>query len=79
MERQFYTKFFKAEPEVCVAVCVAELSRVTQRNWETIDLLISQFKNMKNKCNIHLPETEYVKMAQRGLNIELRKITRYGI
>ena len=28
---------------------------------------------MKNICKIHLSETEYVKMAQRGLDIELRK------
>ena len=28
---------------------------------------------MKNRCKIHLPETEYVKMAQIGLVIELRK------
>ena len=28
---------------------------------------------MKNRCKIHLSETEYVKMAQRGLDIELRK------
>ena len=69
MERQFQTKIFKAEPEVCIA----ELSRVTQRNRETIDLFISWFKKMRNRCKIHLLETEYVKMAQRGLDIELRK------
>ena len=28
---------------------------------------------MRNRCKIHLLETEYVKMAQRGLDIELRK------
>ena len=28
---------------------------------------------MRNICKIHLPEIEYLKMAQRGLNIELRK------
>ena len=28
---------------------------------------------MRDICKIHLLETEYVKMAQRGLNIELRK------
>ena len=54
-------------------MCIAELSKVTQRDGETADLFISQFKKMRNICKIHLPETEYVKMAQRGLNIELRK------
>ena len=54
-------------------MCIAELSRVTQKNGETVDLFISQFKKMRNKCKIHFSETEYVKMAKRGLDIELRK------
>ena len=69
MERQFHTQFFMVEPKACIA----ELSRVTQRNEETTDLFISCFKKMRNECKIHLPETKYVKMAQRGLDIELRK------
>ena len=69
VERHFNTQFFRAEPEVCIA----ELSRVTQRHGETAYLFISQFKKMRNRCKIHLSETEYVKMAQRGLDIELRK------
>ena len=28
---------------------------------------------MRNRCKIHPPETEYMKIAQRGLDIELRK------
>ena len=28
---------------------------------------------MRNICEIHLPKTKYVKMAQRGLDIELRR------
>ena len=28
---------------------------------------------MRNRCKIHLPETEYVKMVQRGLDIKLKK------
>ena len=54
-------------------MCIVELSRVTQRNGETVDLFISQFKKMRNKCKIHLSKTEYVKMAHRGLDSELRK------
>ena len=56
MERRFHTQFFKVESEVCIA----KLSRVTQ-NGEIVDLLISRFKKMRNKCKIHLLETEYVK------------------
>ena len=59
MERQFHTQFFRAELEVCIA----ELSRVTQRNRETTNLFISQFRNMRNRCKIHLLETECVNMA----------------
>ena len=46
---------------------------MTQRNGETADLFISRFKKMRNLFQIHLLEREYVKMAQRGLDIELRK------
>ena len=46
---------------------------MTQRNGETVDLFISRFKKMRNRCKIHLPKIEYVKRAQRGLDIELRK------
>ena len=28
---------------------------------------------MRNGCRIHIPETKYVKMAQRGLDNELKK------
>ena len=54
-------------------MCITKLSRVTQRNGVTTDLFIFRFKKMRNKCKIHLPKIEYVKMAQRGLDIELRK------
>ena len=33
----------------------------------------THFKRMRNRYKIHLLETEYVKMAQRGLDIELRR------
>ena len=46
---------------------------MTQKNGKTVDLLISWFKKIRKRCKIHLPETEYVKMAQRGLDIELSK------
>ena len=46
---------------------------MTQRNEEIVDLFISRFKKMRNRCKIHLPEIKYVKMAQRGLDIKFRK------
>ena len=56
MERQFHTQFIRAELEVCIV----ELSKVTQRNREIVDLFIFQFKKMINICKIHLPEPEVV-------------------
>ena len=46
---------------------------MTQRNGEIADLFFSLFKKMRNICNIHLLEIDYMKMAQRGLDIELMK------
>ena len=68
MER-LHTQLFRTDPKVCIV----ELSKVTQRNGETADLFISWFKKTRNICKIHLPETEYVEMTQRGFDIELRK------
>ena len=59
MEKKFHTKFSRAEPEICIA----ELSRVTQRGGELAESNITRFKRMRNRCKIHLLETEYVKIA----------------
>ena len=69
MERQFHTQFFIAK----LKICLVELSRVTQRGGESIESFITRFKRIRNRCKIHLLETEYVKIAQRGLDIELWK------
>ena len=69
MERQFHTQFFISEPKICIK----ELLRITQRGGESIESFIDRFKRMRNRRKIHLPETEYVKIAQRGLDIKLRK------
>ena len=60
MERKFHTLFFEAKPEMCIV----ELSKMTQRNRETADLFIPQFKKMRNICKIHLPETKYVEITK---------------
>ena len=54
-------------------MCIAKLSRVTQRNGETADFFISRFNKMRNRCKIHLPKTKNVKVSSRGLDIKLRK------
>ncbi|XP_073030718.1 uncharacterized protein [Primulina eburnea] len=72
MERQFHIQFYRTEPEVCIA----DLSRVTQKkgeSMESMEYFIDMFKKIKNRCKVFLPETEFVKMAQNGLDFELRK------
>ncbi|XP_073025118.1 uncharacterized protein [Primulina eburnea] len=69
MERQFHIQFYRTEPEVCIA----DLSRVTKKKGESVEYFIDRFKKIKNRCKVFLPETEFVKMAQKGLDFELRK------
>ncbi|XP_075515390.1 uncharacterized protein LOC142550033 [Primulina tabacum] len=69
MERQFYIQFYRTEPKVCIA----DLSRVTQKKGESVEYFIDRFKKIKNRCKVFLPETEFVKMAQKGLDFKLRK------
>ena len=59
---------FRVKPEVCII----KLSRMTQRAGESVDLFIAKFKKMRNMCKILLPETEYIKIAQIGLDIKLK-------
>ncbi|XP_075500113.1 uncharacterized protein LOC142538697 [Primulina tabacum] len=69
MERQFNIQFYRTELEVCIA----DLSRITKKKGESVEYFIDRFKKIKNRCKIFLPETEFVKMAQKGLDFELRK------
>ncbi|XP_073051290.1 uncharacterized protein [Primulina eburnea] len=69
MERQFHIQFYITEPEVCIA----DLSRVTQKKGESVEYFIDMFKKIKNRCKVFQPETDFVKMAQKALDFELRK------
>ncbi|XP_075479341.1 uncharacterized protein LOC142520224 [Primulina tabacum] len=69
MERQFHIQFYIIELEVCIS----DLSRVTQKKGESVISFIERFKRMKNRFKVFLPETEFVKMAKKGLDFELRK------
>ena len=40
---------------------------------ESTESFNTHFKRMRNRYKIHLLEIEYVKMAQRGLDMELRR------
>ena len=69
MDRHFHTQFFREKPEICIV----ELSRVTQWGGESAESFITHFKRMRNRCKIYLLKIKYEKIAQRGLDIELRK------
>ncbi|KZV55722.1 hypothetical protein F511_12557 [Dorcoceras hygrometricum] len=45
----------------------------TLANLENFSRLKIRIKKMKNRCKVFLPEGEFVKMAQKGLDFELRK------
>ncbi|GKV46004.1 hypothetical protein SLEP1_g53027 [Rubroshorea leprosula] len=57
------------EPEVSMA----DLSRLVQRPGETSEAFLARFRKARLKCRVALPEQEFVKLAQNGLDIELRK------
>ncbi|OMO99378.1 reverse transcriptase [Corchorus capsularis] len=69
MERLFHTQFYKTEPEISMV----DLSRLSQRKGESAEDYIARFKKMRNRCRIALPEQEFVRLAQNGLDLELRK------
>ncbi|OMP06468.1 Retrotransposon gag protein [Corchorus capsularis] len=69
MEKAFHTQFYRIEPEVSLP----DLSRLSQKKGEPAEDYLAQFKKLRNRCHIALPEEEFVRLAQNGLDIELRK------
>ncbi|GKU85792.1 hypothetical protein SLEP1_g414 [Rubroshorea leprosula] len=57
------------EPEISMA----DLSRLTQRPGESSENYLMRFRKARMKCHVALPEQEFVKLAQNGLDIELQK------
>ena len=52
---------------------LADLARLSQRPDEKATLFIARFKRARNKRRIILPEPEFVRFAQNGLQFKLRK------
>ncbi|CAL1358950.1 unnamed protein product [Linum trigynum] len=69
MEQMFHAQFYRSEPEVTMA----DLARMRQQPGETVEHFLTSFKNARNRCFVNLTEREFVKLAQGGLNFELRK------
>lgn len=55
-------------------VSIADFLRVNKMFREKDDDFIVRFKKMRNKCKIVIPEVEFIRMAKKGLDMELRKI-----
>ncbi|GKV45247.1 hypothetical protein SLEP1_g52356 [Rubroshorea leprosula] len=54
-------------------VSMADLSRLVQRPGETSEAFLAKFRKARLTCRVALPEQEFVKLEQKGLDIELRK------
>ncbi|GKV33998.1 hypothetical protein SLEP1_g42429 [Rubroshorea leprosula] len=69
MEDLFHTQFYCCEPEVSMA----DLLRLAQKPGESSEAFLARFRRARLKCRVALPEQEFVKLAQNGLDIELQK------
>ncbi|CAL9005312.1 unnamed protein product, partial [Prunus brigantina] len=69
MERTFHEHFYQTNREITVA----ELARMSQATDESPRDYLQRFKTCRNWCRTSLPEREFVKMAEEGLEFEYRK------
>ncbi|XP_016652404.1 PREDICTED: uncharacterized protein LOC107881893 [Prunus mume] len=69
MERIFHEHFYQTNREITIA----ELARMSQASDESPRDYLQRFKMCRNWYRINLPEREFVKMAEEGLEFEYRK------
>ncbi|CAL8993399.1 unnamed protein product [Prunus brigantina] len=69
MERIFHEHFYQTNREITVA----ELARMSQAADESPRDYLQRFKTCRNWCRTNLPEREFVKMAEEGIEFEYRK------
>ena len=69
LEDKFQTHFSCT----CLRVSLVDLARLRQRPDETVEQFIMQFKTTCMRCQIVIPEKEYVKFTVDGLDFEFRK------
>ncbi|GKU89741.1 hypothetical protein SLEP1_g3839 [Rubroshorea leprosula] len=67
MEDLFHIQFYHSEPKISMA----DLSRLTQRPGESSENYLMRFRKAGMKCHVALPEQEFMKLAQNGLDIEM--------
>ncbi|CAL9018790.1 unnamed protein product [Prunus brigantina] len=69
MERIFHEHFYQTNREITVA----ELARMSQAADESPRDYLQRFKTCRNWCRTNLPEREFVKIDEEGLEFEYRK------
>ncbi|CAL8152702.1 unnamed protein product [Prunus armeniaca] len=69
MERIFHKHFNQTNREITVT----ELARMSQASDESPCDYLQWFKTCRNWCRTNLPEREFVKMAEEGLEFEYQK------
>ncbi|CAL8095907.1 unnamed protein product [Prunus armeniaca] len=69
MEMIFHEHFYQTNREITVA----ELAWMSQASDESPRDYLYRFKTCRNWCRTNLPEREFVKMAEEGLEFEYRK------
>ncbi|KAJ4967976.1 hypothetical protein NE237_014677 [Protea cynaroides] len=67
--KSFHSQFYRIAPEVSIT----DLSRMYQIAGEKVEDFIARFKRARHRCPLVLPEPDFVKLAQNGLEFELRK------
>ena len=69
LEDKFQTHFSHTD----LRVSIVDLARLRQRPDENVKQFIMRFKTARMRCQIVLPEREYVKFVVDGLDFEFRK------
>ncbi|KAK9291684.1 hypothetical protein L1049_019633 [Liquidambar formosana] len=69
LESLFHLYYHRSKLEVTMA----DLSRFRQIFGETVEQYLARFKKARIRCRVTLPEHEFVRLAQNGLEFELHK------
>ncbi|CAL8993008.1 unnamed protein product, partial [Prunus brigantina] len=69
MESTFHEHFYQTNREITFA----ELARMSQATEESPRDHLQRFKTCRNWCRTNLPEREFIKMVEEGLEFEYRK------
>ncbi|KAI5343008.1 hypothetical protein L3X38_010884 [Prunus dulcis] len=69
MEQIFHEQFYRLEPEVSMV----DLAKMHQGSNELVQEYLGKFREARARCTVNMHEHEFVKLAQGGLLLDLRK------